>query len=788
MGQDQSSVFDLAAVAAASNGGNNDPLLPPARLIGDPQKPSRMPYNKYAAYDKQIPFDYPERTWPGKRLQRAPRWCSVDLRDGNQALVNPMDSERKLRFWNLLVSLGFKEIEVGFPSASETDYDFIRMLIERELIPDDVTIVVLTQAREHLIRKTYECLKGAKRAVVHFYNSVSVLQREVVFRKDKAGIKKLATDAATLCKELEGEAQGIDLYYEYSPESFTGTEPEYAVEVCNAVIGVIKPTPEHPMIINLPATVEMTTPNVFADEVEYVSTHLDDRDSVVLSLHPHNDEGMGVAATELAVLAGADRVEGCLLGNGERTGNVDLVTLGLNFLTQGIDPQIDYSNVPEIRKTVEYCNQIKISERHPYAGNFVFTAFSGSHQDAINKGHEYMRESKTPYWEIPYLPIDPVDVGRTYDSDVIRINSQSGKGGVNYILMHSHGINLPKAMREEVGYMVKDVSDKAHKELTPDWVYQIFSDHYINTKSIFHIDECHFKQVDGITAEVTINHAGESKVITSNGNGRLDAVSNAIKQYFNISYELSFYEEHSLTKGSSSKAVAYVGIICNGKTFWGVGIDPDIIRASIEALIVAVNKIEELGSADACTDARMIEIMNYVQANYIDITLDDLAEKFFLSKPYLSKYIKEKSGMTFGDLVKKIRMKKAKALLKSSNMTVENIAMSVGLPEARIPLADAVIMVCNAPKSNSGEMAIDKAMSDIKAGNVGSIPRQLQNTRYDGEDNQNKGQHYLYPHDYKNHYVNQQYLPDILKDRQYYTYGDNKNEQAFKSYWDKIKS
>ena len=388
MGQDQSSVFDLAAVAAASNGGNNDPLLPPARFIGEPQKPSDMPYTKYVAYDKQVPFDYPERTWPGKRLQRAPRWCSVDLRDGNQALVNPMDSERKLRFWNLLVSMGFKEIEVGFPSASETDFDFIRMLIERELIPDDVTIVVLTQCREHLIRRTYEALKGAKRAIVHFYNSVSVLQREVVFRKNKEEIKKLATDAAELCKDLENEAKGIDLYYEYSPESFTGTEPEYAVEVCNAVIGVIKPTPEHPMIINLPATVEMTTPNVFADEVEYVSTHLDDRDAVVLSLHPHNDEGMGVAATELAVLAGADRVEGCLLGNGERTGNVDLVTLGLNMLTQGIDPQIDYSNVPEIRKTVEYCNQIKISERHPYAGNFVFTAFSGSHQDAIKKGLE----------------------------------------------------------------------------------------------------------------------------------------------------------------------------------------------------------------------------------------------------------------------------------------------------------------------------------------------------------------------------------------------------------------
>ena len=420
MGQGQSSVFDLAAVAAASNGGNNDPLLPPARYIGAPQKPSDMPYTKYVAYDKQVPFDYPERTWPGKRLHRAPRWCSVDLRDGNQALVNPMDSERKLRFWTMLVDMGFKEIEVGFPSASETDYDFIRLLIERELIPDDVTIVVLTQAREHLIRKTYECLRGCKRAIVHFYNSVSVLQREVVFRKDRAGIKKLATDAAHLCKELEGDAEGIDLYYEYSPESFTGTEPEYAVEVCNAVIDVIKPTPGHPMIINLPATVEMTTPNVFADEVEYVSNNLRDRDAVVLSLHPHNDEGMGVAAAELGMLAGADRIEGCLLGNGERTGNVDLVTLGLNLLTQGIDPQLDLSDMPGIRKTVEYCNQIKISERHPYAGNFVFTAFSGSHQDAIKKGLEAREiaaemagvDVENFVWLVPYLPIERGDHSR----------------------------------------------------------------------------------------------------------------------------------------------------------------------------------------------------------------------------------------------------------------------------------------------------------------------------------------------------------------------------------------
>ena len=486
MGQDQSSVFDLAAVAAASNGGNNDPLLPPARFIGEPQKPSDMPYTKYVAYDKQVPFDYPERTWPGKRLQRAPRWCSVDLRDGNQALVNPMDSERKLRFWNLLVSMGFKEIEVGFPSASETDFDFIRMLIERELIPDDVTIVVLTQCREHLIRRTYEALKGAKRAIVHFYNSVSVLQREVVFRKNKEEIKKLATDAAELCKDLENEAKGIDLYYEYSPESFTGTEPEYAVEVCNAVIGVIKPTPEHPMIINLPATVEMTTPNVFADEVEYVSTHLDDRDAVVPLPAPAQREGMGVAATELAVLAGADRVEGCLLGNGERTGNVDLVTLGLNMLTQGIDPQIDYSNVPEIRKTVEYCNQIKISERHPYAGNFVFTAFSGSHQDAIKKGLEAREVAADRVgadldkfvWLVPYLPIDPKDIGRTYEA-IIRVNSQSGKGGMAYLLKTNHNLDLPKRLQVEFDKIVQNFADTTKKEVKDEDIWRLFKDEYL---------------------------------------------------------------------------------------------------------------------------------------------------------------------------------------------------------------------------------------------------------------------------------------------------------------------
>ena len=633
MGQDQSSVFDLAAIAAASNGGNNDPLLPPARFIGDPQKPSRMPYNKYASYSEQIPFDYPERTWPGKRLQRAPRWCSVDLRDGNQALVNPMDSERKLRFWNLLVSMGFKEIEVGFPSASETDFDFIRMLIERELIPDDVTIVVLTQCREHLIRRTYEALKGAKRAIVHFYNSVSVLQREVVFRKNKEEIKKLATDAAELCKDLENEAKGIDLYYEYSPESFTGTEPEYAVEVCNAVIGVIKPTPEHPMIINLPATVEMTTPNVFADEVEYVSTHLDDRDSVVLSLHPHNDEGMGVAATELAVLAGADRVEGCLLGNGERTGNVDLVTLGLNWLTQGIDPQLDLSNVPEIRKTVEYCNQIKISERHPYAGNFVFTAFSGSHQDAIKKGLEARQvaadragaDLDSFVWLVPYLPIDPKDIGRTYEA-IIRVNSQSGKGGMAYLLKTNHNLDLPKRLQIEFDKIVQNYADTTKKEVKDGDIWRLFKDEYLPveqsgmTAAGVIVGDTHDASLEPwgrlklLKVAVSSGEDGSDTVLKARlldrgvnvgddepvereasgiGNGPIAAFLNAISN-FGVEASIMDYVEHTMSVGTDAMAASYVecqiGEADDAQIVWGVGIDSSITTSALKAIISAINR------------------------------------------------------------------------------------------------------------------------------------------------------------------------------------------------------
>ena len=633
MGQDQSSVFDLAAVAAASNGGNNDPLLPPARFIGEAQKPSPMPYTKYVAYDKQIPFDYPERTWPGKRLRRAPRWCSVDLRDGNQALVNPMDSERKLRFWNLLVSMGFKEIEVGFPSASETDFDFIRMLIERELIPDDVTIVVLTQCREHLIRRTYEALKGAKRAIVHFYNSVSVLQREVVFRKDRPEIKQLAIDAAHLCKELEGEAKGIDLYYEYSPESFTGTEPEYAVEVCNAVIDVIQPTPEHPMIINLPATVEMTTPNVFADQVEYVSNNLQDRDAVVLSLHPHNDEGMGVAATELGVLAGADRVEGCLLGNGERTGNVDLVTLGLNMLTQGVDPQIDYSNVPEIRKTVEYCNQIKISERHPYAGNFVFTAFSGSHQDAIKKGLEARQvaadragaELDKFVWLVPYLPIDPKDIGRSYEA-IIRVNSQSGKGGMAYLLKTNHNLDLPKRLQVEFDKIVQRHADATKKEVKDEDIWRLFKDEYLPveqsgiTAAGVVVGDTHdatlapWGRLKLLKVSISSGEDGSDTVLKARlldrgvnvgvdaervrevsgiGNGPIAAFLNALSN-FGIEASVLDYAEHTMSVGTDAMAASYVecqvGEDADAQIIWGVGIDSSITTSALKSIISAINR------------------------------------------------------------------------------------------------------------------------------------------------------------------------------------------------------
>lgn len=610
-------------------------------------------------------------------IDKAPIWCSVDLRDGNQALIEPMSLDEKLEFFQMLVDVGFKVIEVGFPAASETEYQFLRALIEQKMIPDDVTIQVLTQAREHIIKRTFEAVKGAPHAIIHVYNSTSVAQREQVFRKNKEEVMKIATDGAELLKKLADETAG-NFTFEYSPESFQGTEVDYALDVCNAVLDIWKPTADNKAIINLPTTVENAMPHVFASQVEYFNKHLLHRENVILSLHPHNDRGSGISDAELGILAGADRIEGTLFGNGERTGNVDIITLAMNMFSQGVDPKLDFSNMSDICEVYERVTRMKVSPRQPYAGELVFTAFSGSHQDAIAKGMAWREEHDLQTWSVPYLPIDPQDVGRRYDSDVIRINSQSGKGGVNYILKQSFGISLPEKMREEVGYLVKDVSDKAHRELTPDNIYRIFEDHYINAKPVFTVDECHFKQEDGIIAEATIHHNSSSFTITGVGNGRLDAVSNAIKHYFDVSYELSFYEEHSLTKGSSSRAVAYVGVVCNKKRYWGVGIDADIIKASIEALVVAVNKIKEIAESQAGKDERLLEITNYIYANYKDVTLDDLAEKFFLSKPYLSKYIKEKSGMTFGDILKKIRMKKARAMLKGSSATVESIAESVG--------------------------------------------------------------------------------------------------------------
>lgn len=610
-------------------------------------------------------------------IEKPPIWCSVDLRDGNQALIEPMSLDEKLEFFQLLVDVGFKVIEVGFPAASETEYQFLRALIEQNMIPDDVTIQVLTQAREHIIKRTFEAVKGAPHAIIHVYNSTSVAQREQVFRKDKDHVKKIATDGAALLKKLAEETDG-SFTFQYSPESFQGTEVDYALEVCNAVLDIWKPTKENKAIINLPTTVENAMPHVFASQVEYFNKHLLHRENVLLSLHPHNDRGSGISDAELGILAGADRIEGTLFGNGERTGNVDIITLAMNMFSQGVDPKLDFANMSDICEVYERVTRMKVSPRQPYAGELVFTAFSGSHQDAIAKGMAWREEHDCEKWTVPYLPIDPQDVGRRYDSDVIRINSQSGKGGVNYILKQSFGISLPEKMKEEVGYLVKDVSDKAHKELTPDWVYHIFEDNYINAKPVFTVDECHFKQEDGIIADAVIHHNGNDRRITGVGNGRLDAVSNAIKHYFDISYELAFYEEHSLTKGSSSRAVAYVGVICNKKRYWGVGIDADIIKASIEALAVAVNKIKEIAESQGGMDERLLEITNYIYANYKDVTLDDLSEKFFLSKPYLSKYIREKSGMTFGDILKKIRMKKARAMLKGSSATVESIAESVG--------------------------------------------------------------------------------------------------------------
>lgn len=547
-----------------------------------------MDATKYAPGYYPVPAGYD--SWVKKdHIEKAPIWCSVDLRDGNQALIVPMSLEEKLEFFRMLVKIGFKEIEVGFPAASETEYEFLRTLIEKNIIPGDVTVQVLTQCRDHIIRRTFEAVKGAPRAVIHFYNSTSVAQREQVFHKSKEEIKQIAMDGAKLVKQLSEEYEG-NFLFEYSPESFTGTEVDYAVEVCNAVLDIMQPTPDRPMIINLPVTVEMSMPHVYANQIEYCDKHLKCRDSVIISTHPHNDRGTGVACAELAVLAGAQRVECCLFGNGERTGNVDAVTLAMNMYSHGVDPKLDFSDMPAICAAYERVTRMHIYERTPYAGQLVFAAFSGSHQDAIAKGMAYCKEKGDHRWTCPYIPVDPHDIGRTYDADVIRINSQSGKGGIGFVLEQNYGYNLPAKMREALGYKVKSVSDHSHKELSAGEVLHIFEDAFLNKSKPLSVVEAHFAQVNGITATVTLDLNGQRKVVTSVGNGRLDAVANAIQSATGMGFHLETYSEHSLDEGSTSRAASYVGLEWgDGVVTWGAGTDTDIIVAGIHALVSAIN-------------------------------------------------------------------------------------------------------------------------------------------------------------------------------------------------------
>ena len=548
----------------------------------------------YQKYTRQF-FKAPDtgHRWADKTyIDHAPVWCSVDLRDGNQALVVPMDMETKLKFFQLLVKIGFKEIEVGFPAASETEYDFLRALIERNMIPDDVTVQVLTQAREHIIRKTFEALKGCKNAIVHVYNSTSKAQREQVFRKSKEEIKQIAVEGAMLLQKLTDEA-GEKYRFEYSPESFTGTEPEYALEVCNAVLDVWKPTPDRKAIINLPSTVQLSVPSVYADQVEYISDNLKYRENVVLSLHPHNDRGTGVADAELGELAGADRIEGTIFGNGERTGNVDIVTLALNMYSQGVDPKLHLDDMPDIVDKYQDYTGMTVNPRTPYGGSLVFAAFSGSHQDAISKGMYYRKEQNTDLWTVPYLPIDPTDISRSYDADVIRINSQSGRGGIGFILEHDFGLRLPKALASAIRDEVKLESEHQHKELTPNEIFDLFIDRFEDVRKPYGISHVTFRQHNGIIATITTQFGNRSAEITASGNGRLNAVSNALKKAYGLEYDLDTYEEHALEKSSSSRAIAYVGVRSrkSGVLYWGAGVDVDIIRASVSALLTAVNNM-----------------------------------------------------------------------------------------------------------------------------------------------------------------------------------------------------
>jgi 2-isopropylmalate synthase len=568
------------------------------------QKPSGMPIHKYRPFQDQIRVELPDRTWPTKRITAAPRWCAVDLRDGNQALIDPMSPERKRIMFDLLVSMGYKEIEVGFPSASQTDFDFVRQLIEEDLIPEDVTIQVLTQAREHLIARTYEAIAGAKQAIVHLYNSTSILQREVVFRTDKQGIIDIAVEGARLCREFEKRIPETQVYYEYSPESYTGTELEFAVDVCNQVLEIFEPTPDRKVIINLPATVEMATPNVYADSIEWMNRHLAHRENVILSLHPHNDRGTAVAAAELGYMAGADRIEGCLFGNGERTGNVDLVTLGVNLFTQGIDPQIDFSDIDQIKRTVEYCNQLPVPERSPWGGDLVFTAFSGSHQDAIKKGFEAMDARAKAAgvsvdeieWAVPYLPIDPKDLGRSYEA-VIRVNSQSGKGGVAYLLKTDHALDLPRRLQIEFSGVVQAKTDAEGGEVTSDQIWAVFQDEYLPSANPAdrwgRFELLSTRTQSDMTGDVRLDVAlrdDDERIETSgNGNGPIAAFLEIVRgRGFDIS--LYDYVEHTLSSGGDAQAAAYVELQVDGDRLWGVGIDGDISTASLKAVVSAVNR------------------------------------------------------------------------------------------------------------------------------------------------------------------------------------------------------
>ena len=542
-----------------------------------------------------FPVDKEYNEWVKKdHIEKPPVWCSVDMRDGNQSLVVPMNLEEKLEYYKVLLKVGFKEIEVGFPAANDTEYEFLRTLIDKDMIPDDVTVQVLTQCREHIIRKTFDACKGAPRAIIHFYNSVSVAQREQVFKKNKEEIKQIAVDGAKLVKKMAEEYEG-NFRFEYSPESFTGTEPEYALEVCNAVLDVLEPSETNNVIINLPVTVEMSMPHVYASQVEYISKNLKYREFVTLSVHPHNDRGTGVADSELALLAGAERVEGTLFGNGERTGNVDIITLAMNMYSHGVNPGLDLSDVNWLVAKYERCTRMKVHERAPYTGALVFAAFSGSHQDAIAKGLKHREENNLHEWNVPYIPIDPKDIGRTYGADVIRVNSQSGKGGIGYLLERNFGYTLPSRMREDVSYTVKNISDKTHAELSPDEVLDIFTENYVNIDTHIKLVDYQFVRTETVRVTLTVEENGKIIELTADGNGRLDSVSNAIKKHLGIEFSELTYEEHALTKSSTSQAITYMSItLANGKKIWGVGIHDDILASSINALFSAVNRSMEV--------------------------------------------------------------------------------------------------------------------------------------------------------------------------------------------------